>query len=438
MSKSKLAFFGGNPIRKKPYPKYNTITPAVIKSALEVMKYGSLSGFVARGNNKFLGGSEVIKLEKKIKNFFSSNYCVTVNSATSGLHSALMAAGVQAGDEVIVPPITMSATAASVLMCKAKPIFVDVDKNSFCIDYKEVVKALTKKTKAIIAVNIFGYPSELKKLRVLAEKYKIFLIEDNAQAPGAFHKGKYAGTWGHMGVLSFNVHKTIQCGEGGAILTDDINLAKKLQLIRNHSESVLDDWENIDPEWASLVGYNYRLTELQASIVTPQLKRLNKLNKERQFLANELTNTLDKFKIFKKFPLSLDCTHVYYLYPIIVKNNLSININTFLKALSAEGVQVSKYVPPTSNLPIFKKGNILKNSKKRGLCQKSITYENDTCNLCKTKTACQLIYNNLLVTNICRSPNTKKDILEFGDAIEKIIENIGELIIWERNEKRNL
>ena len=153
-------------------------------------------------------------MESKFCEKFGTKFAISVNSATSGLHAAVAAAGVEEGDEVIVSPYSMSASATSIVMTGAKPIFVDVESDCFCLNADQVEQAITPNTKAIMAVNIFGQAAELHELRRIADQNNIVLIEDNAQAPAALYKGSFTGTIGHMGVFSLNRHKTMQTGEG--------------------------------------------------------------------------------------------------------------------------------------------------------------------------------------------------------------------------------
>src|SRR5262249_14347699 len=152
---------------------------------------------------------------------FAIAHAVSVNSATSGLHSAVVASLAGLGDEVIVPPYTMSATATCVAMVNATPIFADIRPDTFCLDPEDVRRKISPRTKAIIGVNLFGQAAPLRALRKLADQHGLILIEDNAQAPGAVTDGVPTGTIGHMGVFSLNCHKTIQCGEGGVVVTRD-------------------------------------------------------------------------------------------------------------------------------------------------------------------------------------------------------------------------
>ena len=409
--KKELALVGGQPIRSQPHAPYNTIGSDEINSALEVLNSGVLSGYIAAPGEYFLGGEWTKSLEKAFCSKFNKKFAVSVNSATSGLHAALAAAGVKEGDEVIVSPYTMSASATSAVMCGAKPIFVDIEEDFFCLNPELVKEAITPKTKAIMAVNIFGQPADLSSLRKIADDNNLILIEDNAQAPAALFEGKYTGTLGHMGVFSLNRHKTMQTGEGGVVITDSKCLANRLRLVRNHGESVIPETEEFDGH-EDIIGFNYRLTELQAAIAKPQLERIDELNKHRIYLADYLTQKLAGIEFLTPPAIRPSSSHVYYLYPMKFNSEkLGISRNIFAKAMAAEGMPVSNYVRPLTNLPLFKK-----------------KFGEDACyNLENFPIVKKLWEDSMLVTPICRPPLVKTDIDEFVSAILKVANNVKEL-----------
>ncbi|WIM05111.1 MAG: DegT/DnrJ/EryC1/StrS family aminotransferase [Candidatus Nitricoxidivorans perseverans] len=426
---NKPALLGGSPVRAIPYPPYNPIDEEARRRADAVLESGLLSGFVGRGNAQFYGGPVVLELEAALCRRFGSAHAVTVNSATSGLHAALLAAGIGPGDEVIVPPITMSATASAVLMCGATPVFADIEPDYFCLDPEAVRKAVRPATRAIVAVNLFGQPAALGELRDIADRNGLVLVEDSAQAPGAMYEGRPAGTVGHMGVLSFNRHKTVQCGEGGAVLTDDPRLAKRLQLLRNHGEVVVHDWGTGEDN--DIVGYNYRLTDLQAAVVIPQIARLDDLNLPRIRLAEALSMALAPFDFLRTPRLRPGTSHVYYLYPITYSPDLlGLSQNTFVKAASAEGVHLSAYVTPIGNLPVFGRAIPSAAAGPTRLFEGRATgVKSAACPVAERMASEQLV-----VTNICRPPLGMREIEEIAEAIGKVSANREALASWERGE----
>ena len=412
--KAKLALLGGIPVRSNDFPPYNTISETEIKAAVDVLETGMLSGFVANPGPDFLGGKWVLELENAFCEKFGCKYAVSVNSATSGLHAALAAAGVGPNDEVIVSPYSMSASATSVVMCGAKPVFVDIEEDTFCLDVEQVAARITPNTKAIMAVNIFGQSADLTPLRKIADLHSIALIEDNAQAPAAQYNGKWTGTIGDMGIFSLNRHKTMQCGEGGVIITNDERLAHRLRMVRNHGEAVLPEWEDdtLRNGNEDIIGYNYRLTELQASIAKPQLLRLEELNQSRVDLANYLTGKLKDFNFLKAPVIRDNSTHVYYLYPMIYSpEKLGLSRDVFIDAMKAEGMPVSNYCRPLYRLPLYtnKFGSL------------------DNYNIENFPNVERCWQEAMIVTPICRPPLDTSHIDEFILAIEKIEKHSSEL-----------
>jgi dTDP-4-amino-4,6-dideoxygalactose transaminase len=409
-----LAILGGRPLRVKPYPPYNTIGQGEKAAALKVLDSGALSGFVATPGPEFNGGEHVKGLEADFCRYFGSPHAVSFNSATSALHACLAAGKLDEGDEVIVSPYTMCASATAAIMCGATPVFVDIEPDYFCLKVEHVAAAITNRTKAIVAVNIFGQPADLEPLAKLSKQNNLFLIEDNSQAPGARYKGKFTGTIGHMGVFSFNRHKTIQCGEGGIVISNNPELAYRLQLVRNHGEAVQGDLPigKQQSEHFDIIGFNYRLTELQAAITRPQFARLEQLNNHRVELAEYFTERLKEYSFLLPPKIRNNCSHVYYLYPMIYqKEYLGISRDVFVKAIVAEGIPIANYVQPLYRLPIY-----------RTKLDGKSNYNADNFPIVE-----DLWKNKMITTFICRPPLSKVHIDEFFSAIEKISEGANRL-----------
>ncbi len=401
----KLAILGGTPVKETPFPGYNTITDNEINAAVEVMKTGILSGYVANPGPEFLGGKWTLELEEEFKKLFNCKYAISVNSATSGLHAALAAAGVGPGDEVIVSPYSMSASATAAIMCGGTPVFVDIEPDTFCLQVEHVMAAITPRTKAIMAVNIFGLPADLTSLRKVADQNNLILVEDNAQAPAAKCAGSWTGTIGDMGIFSLNRHKTMQCGEGGVVITNDKTLAKRLRMVRNHGETVLPEWGDELRGHEDIVGYNYRLTEVQAAIAKPQVQRLHELNDHRIKLADYLSTQLQEIDFLSSPKIREDCTHVYYLYPMIFHpDKINISRDRFIEAMKAEGMPVSNYVRPLYHIPLY-----------TNKCGNHPSYDPS-----KNPVVEKLWKETMIVTPICHPPLSKEDIDLFVNAIKKI------------------
>jgi len=260
---NKLAINGANKLRNEPFPAYNTIDSKEEEAVLRVLRSGKLSTYLGTWHNDFHGGSEVQKLENKWAEYFNVKHAISVNSATSGLYAAVGAIGIKPGDEVIVSPYTMSASATAILLYGGIPVFADIEKDYFCIDPISIKEKITSKTKAIMAVDIFGQACDFKELNKIAKEHDLKIIEDTAQAPYAKYDEKYAGTLGDIGIFSLNYHKHIHTGEGGIVVTNDDTLAMKVKLIRNHAEAVISAKGYDDKsELHNMLGFNYRMTEI--------------------------------------------------------------------------------------------------------------------------------------------------------------------------------
>lgn len=426
----KLALNGGKKIREKPFFNYAIIGEEEKRRVNDVLESGTLSGFIAKSGDYFLGGKQVKEFESLIRHYFKVKFAVVVNSATAGLHCALGACGVGPGDEVIVSPYTMSASATTIIMLNAIPVFVDIEEDTFCIDPEEIKKAITPRTKAIVVVHLFGYPANMDEIVKIAREHSLYVVEDCAQAPGATYKEKLVGTIGDIGVFSLNQHKTITCGEGGFTITNNEIFALRMQLIRNHGEVITGDMELEDIN--DIVGFNYRMTELEAAVSIGQFKQLDFLNEHRIELAEYLTRKLSRFKGLILPRIEESKKHVYFAYPIRFQEEIiKISRDNFTKALNAEGIPFGAgYVKPIYLEPIYQR--------KIGYGKRGCPF---SCNFYKgkvdySKGICpvteRMYEKELMLTNICRYPHTKKDMNDVIKAFDKVFENMGKLIKLER------
>jgi dTDP-4-amino-4,6-dideoxygalactose transaminase len=428
----KLALFGGEPILKKPLPLYNSLGREEERAARNVVKEKILSGFVGRAGEHFLGGKYVKEFEKIFCRYFKVKYAVSFNSASTALQAAVGALGIGPGDEVITSPFTMSATASAILFNNALPVFADIEENSFCLGAESIEKNITKNTKAILAVNILGGSADYDAILKVARRHKLKVIEDNAQSPGATYKRKFAGTIGDIGVFSFNVHKVIQCGEGGVLVTNNKDYAFRAQLIRNHGEAVINDLYKIKKYYQPVLGNNYRLTEIQAAIATEQLKKMNKLNKPRIIMADYLTKELLQFNWLVPPLVFKNSVHVYYGYAFrFLEEKIGIKRATFMKAMHKEGFPlIIGCQDPVHLLPIYQKQQMYLNSKFPFISKEyphKVSYKKGICPVTE-----RMSEKELLETTICQPPQTKKDIDLFIEAIKKIEENVSELKRYEK------
>ncbi len=263
--------------------------------------HSPLSGYIG---SKSFGGTWCTVLEASWRETFGVKHAVAVNSGTSGLLAACMAVGVEYGDEVIVSPYTMSATAAAPKVLGAKIVFADIEPETFTIDPAEVSNAITPKTKAVIATNLFGHPAHLKELRDICDNRGVYLIEDNAQAIFAKEDGIYTATIGHIGVFSLNVHKHLQVGEGGVCVTNDAGLAKKLREAMNHGEMR-----------GGILGLNLRMTEVTAAMAYEQLQKAEQIIESRIDFAEAISYHVRKKGLSILPPMKRNgCDHVYYCW----------------------------------------------------------------------------------------------------------------------------
>ncbi len=351
---SRLAILGGTPVNSEPLAPFNKIGDEELRAVEEVVRSGVLSGFVATSGEGFDGGPAVQELERRWCALFGVGHSVTVNSATSGLIAAMGAVGVGPGDEVIVPPYTMSATVMAPLFYGGIPVFVDIDPDTYCLDAELVRAAITPKTRAIIAVNLFGLPAALAQLRALSVEHGLYLVEDNAQAPLATENGRYAGTVGHIGVFSLNRHKHIQSGEGGVCTTDDDALALRLRLIRNHGEVAAEELDVAD--LTNLIGFNFRLTELCAAVAVRQLDKLAEIVDERVAYAHRLSAGLSGIQGFTPPHVPEARRHVFYSWAgRYDEREIGVRRAIFAEALKAEGFPAYEaYIRPLYLLPAFR------------------------------------------------------------------------------------
>lgn len=352
---SKLALLGGTPTISGPLPPYRSLGEAERRAVLEVIDSGCLSGFYGSPGDEFYGGPKVRAFEAMWRESCRTRHAISVNSATSGLIAAMGAVGIGPGDEVIVPATTMSATAVACLFYGGIPVFADIEDETFCIDVASVEAAIGPRTRAIIAVNLFGHPAKLAELRELADSRGIYLVEDAAQSPLSFEAGRRAGTIGHIGVFSLNYHKHIHTGEGGFCVTDDEGLAKRLSLIRNHAENSAE-WLGID-DATNMVGMNLRMTELGAAVGIEQLRAAETHIGARERVAAALNAAVEGLDGLKPPHVRDGCRHNYYCWVMRYDaKKTGVSRATFSSALAAEGFpHFVGYVAPLYRLPLFRK-----------------------------------------------------------------------------------
>jgi perosamine synthetase len=379
---NKLAIHGGKKTINNRFNSYNSIGVEEKNAAIKVIESGVLSKFLGVWSPDFFGGPMVQEFERQCEKFFEVKHAVVVNSWTSGLIAAVGAVGIEPGDEVIVSPWTMSASATAILHWNAIPVFADIDSKTFCLDPESIEANITQFTKAILVVDIFGYSANMKLIMNLAKKYNLKVISDTAQAPGAKFHGKFAGTLADIGGYSLNYHKHINTGEGGILVTNNDLYADKLRLIRNHAEVVVEAKGNKD--LTNMVGYNFRLGEIECAIGIEQIKKLPNLLKKRQKVAERLNKGLSGLKGLQLPYVEKNCSHVYYSYAMVLNVKLlGITNEKIAEALMAEGlIGVATKYTNIHLLPMYQQ-KIAYGSKgfpwKSEICKRDVDYSKGIC-----------------------------------------------------------
>lgn len=348
-----LAILGGAPEIAAPIPAYRSIGAREAEAVAEVMESGCLSGFFGSPGPAFYGGPRVLALEAAWRDSYGVAHAISVNSNTSGLLAAMGAIGLSPGDEVILPPYSMSATAMAPLFYGGIPVFADIEPVTFGLDPDRVREVITPRTKAILVVNLFGHPARLAELRAIADEHGIYLVEDNAQAPFARENNRLAGTVGDIGVFSLNYHKHIHSGEGGICVTNDDDLAERMALIRNHGENLVEPLGIADA--SNLLGLNLRMTELSAAIALVQLEERERHLAPRERACEALSAAASELPGLTPPAVRAGCRHNYYCWALLYDDEaLGVSRDLFSEALNAEGLpNRAGYLPPLYTLPVF-------------------------------------------------------------------------------------
>lgn len=305
-----------------------------IENVVEVLK----SGMIAQG-------PKVMEFEEKFANWIGAKYGIATNSGTSALHVALLACGIGEGDEVITTPFTFIASGNAIVYTGATPVFADIDLDTYTIDPDKIEDLITDKTKAILPVQLYGQAADMDKIREIAEKHDLKIIEDAAQAHGAEYNGEKVGTFGDMACFSFYPTKNMTTSEGGMITTNDEELAKKAQMFRAHGASERYHHDEI--------GYNFRMTDIAAAIGLAQLNVIDEFNNKRISNANYLNEQLKDVEgiVTPKSPDNYK--HVYHQYTILVEKG---NRDDWVEFLTNKGIGTGIHYPiPLYNQPIYKK-----------------------------------------------------------------------------------
>lgn len=356
----RLAINGGYPVREgKIYYGRQWIDEADVQAVADVLR----SDFITCG-------PKVDEFEQSLAAYTGAKYAVAVSNGTAALHCACMAAGIGPGDEVITTPITFAASANCALYCGARPVFADIDPDTYNIDPESIRAHITSKTKAVVAVDFTGQAVKNKEIREICNEYGLVFIEDAAHAIATKYNGKQVGSLADMTCFSFHPVKTITGGEGGAITTNDKGYYQKLVLAHTHGithdESLMEGAPHEGPWYYEQIslGYNYRLTDFQAALISSQMTKLDKFAARRKEIVaqyNKAFAEVEGIIVQKEIPESDTCRHLYIIR--LDFNKLSCTRREFFDAMSAENVQCQIHYVPVYWFPYYQHLGY-----KKGLC----------------------------------------------------------------------
>lgn len=358
----KPAICGGEPVRsEKIYYGHQYIDEADIQAVVEVLRSDALTC-----------GPRIEELEKKLCELTGAAYAVVCSNGTAALHMACLAAGVGEGDEVITTPITFAASANCALYCGARPVFADINEETYNIDPACVAALTGEKTKAVVAVDFTGQSAELSALKEHCRKHHLVLIEDGAHVIGTTYKGQPNGSIADMTTFSFHPVKTVTGGEGGAVLTNSEEYYKRLLLYRAHGitrDRTLMEHEPDGPWYYEQItlGMNYRMTDIQAALIISQLDKLPMFRQRRKEIVRAYDRAFSGFPqlfVQREIPESDTTRHLYLLR--IVPERLSIDRKQLYEALLAENICCNVHYIPTYYFPYYEKLGY-----RRGLCPKA-------------------------------------------------------------------
>lgn len=331
-----------------------SITQKEIDYVLDAVKSGWVSSL----------GEYITKFEQEFAKYIGVKYALTTSNGTVALHLALVSLGIGQGDEVLVPDLTFVATANAVTYTGATPIFVDVDPETWCIDPDDAVKKITSRTKAIIPVHLYGHPADMDAINQVAQEYGLYVIEDAAEAHGAEYKGKKVGSLGTCGIFSFYGNKIITTGEGGMITTNDEKLYERAKYLRDHAMSKEKRY------WHTEVGYNYRMTNIQAALGVAQLERIEELIAKKRTIFNWYKELLSDMEGIRLNPEKEWAKNVYWMVCLVMDGSFGITRDELMLKLKEKGIDTRPFFYPMSELPMY--GGRAKNKVAKYLSERGI------------------------------------------------------------------
>jgi len=316
-------------------------------------------------------GPQLEKFESDFSKYTKAKYAIAVSNCTAALHLSLKVLGIKENDEVIIPDLTFVADANAILACNAKPTIVDINKNNFFLSISNLKKNITKKTKAIIPVHIYGQVCNIDEVLDVAKANNLKVVEDCAHAIGTFHKSKHVGTIGNAGCFSFYPTKNITTAEGGMVITNSKNIADKVRQLRSHGmlKSLKSRYAGGYPWVFDILepGYNYRLDEIRCALGISQLRRVAKINKMRKTAVSYYHSKLHNIPGIILPDMVRDKSHSYHLYTIRVTKSFGMSRNQLFKKLKQAGIRTTVYWMPIHKFTAYrkyvKKSNVVTTSK---------------------------------------------------------------------------
>jgi perosamine synthetase len=315
-------------------------------------------------------GPQLEKFEADFSKYTKAKYAIAVSNCTAALHLSLKALGIKENDEVIIPDLTFVADANAILACNAKPVIVDINKNDFFLSISNLKKNITKKTKAVIPVHIYGQVCNINEVLDVAKANNLKVVEDCAHAIGTFHKSKHVGTIGNTGCFSFYPTKNITTAEGGMVITNSKNIADKVRQLRSHGmlKSLKSRYTDGYPWVFDILepGYNYRLDEIRCALGISQLRRVTKINKMRKVAALYYHSKLHNISGIVLPDMVSDKSHSYHLYTIRITKSFGMSRNQLFKKLKQAGIRTTVYWMPVHKFTAYnkyvKKSNVITTS----------------------------------------------------------------------------
>ena len=320
--------------------------PSITKKEIEYVTKAVKSGWVSSL------GDYIIGFENRFAEFVGTKFALTTSSGTTALHLALAGLGINKGDEIIIPDLTFVATANAVKYLGATPVFADIDPKTWCLDPASVRRLISVRTKVIIPVHLYGFPADMIEINKIAKENGLLVIEDTAEAHGAAINNKRVGSFGNCGVFSFYGNKIITTGEGGMITTNDNRFYERVKYLRDHAMSKEKRY------WHTELGYNYRITNIQAALGLAQLTRIDSIIKKKIKIFTWYKKYLGESDLYTLNPEKVGVKNVFWMVCLLLSQHASIERDEFMKELKEAKIDSRPFFYPMSQLPMYNSGII--------------------------------------------------------------------------------